>query len=40
MKRVGEHDVEHEATGIVVAEIDCRVRLEIPGDVAGETDGG
>ena len=38
MKRVGEHNVTHQAARIVVTEIDRWIELEIFCDVAGETD--
>ena len=38
MKRVGEHNITHHAAQIVVTEIDRWIELEIPCDIAGETD--
>ena len=38
MERVGENYITHHAAQIVVTEIDRWIELEIPCDIAGETD--
>src|SRR6266404_6425583 len=37
MKRVGEHDIAHQAAGIIVAEVERGIELEIAGQVASKS---
>src|ERR1700730_7957200 len=39
MKCVGEHDISEDPAGIVVAEVNRGIELEVASEIAGETDG-